>query len=237
MMYLQRNGISHFVVMHETGNGLLAYHNRGRPTKEQELKRLNSSSTIDDEIVKLRQDLRLKDSSKLVLLVSLATDDMIRLVAMYPDVWFLDVTAGTNRQKRDLFMLAVRTVTGKTFPGNLTVIPSGKRWIFVCIYQLAFVALYGKETCSRNRLTLTDEDSAEYGPFENAIATMPEFSKSQLMLCVFHAVWQPYKKDVFPHLPKKAGTQILTTVGRSYGEWWMLSNYCQSDESTIPIVT
>ena len=213
-----RNGISHFVVMHETGKGLLAYHNRGRPTKEQELKRLNTSPIIDDEIGQLRQDLRLKDTSNLLMLVSLATDDMIRLVAMYPEVWFMDVTAGTNRQRRDLFMLAVRTVIGKTFPGNLTVIPSGKRWIFVCIYQLAFIALYGKETCSRNRLTLTDEDSAEFGPFENSIATMPEFSKSRLMLCVFHAVWQPFKKDIYPHLPKKAGTHILTTVGRSWGK-------------------
>jgi hypothetical protein len=27
-------------------------------------------------------------------MLSMATDEMIRLVAMYPDVWFMDTTAG-----------------------------------------------------------------------------------------------------------------------------------------------
>ncbi len=27
-------------------------------------------------------------------MISMATDEMIRLVAMYPDVWFMDTTAG-----------------------------------------------------------------------------------------------------------------------------------------------
>jgi len=28
------------------------------------------------------------------VLVSMATDEMIRLVSMYPEVWFMDTTAG-----------------------------------------------------------------------------------------------------------------------------------------------
>ena len=32
--------------------------------------------------------------SKMLVLVSMATDEMIRLVSMYSDVWFMDTTAG-----------------------------------------------------------------------------------------------------------------------------------------------
>jgi hypothetical protein len=30
------------------------------------------------------------------VLVSMATDEMIRLVSMYPEVWFMDTTAGES---------------------------------------------------------------------------------------------------------------------------------------------
>jgi hypothetical protein len=42
----------------------------------------------------MREDFVLNHQSKMLVLVSMATDEMIRLVAMYPDVWFMDSTAG-----------------------------------------------------------------------------------------------------------------------------------------------
>jgi hypothetical protein len=42
----------------------------------------------------MREDFVLNNQSKMFVLVSMATDEMIRLVAMYPDVWFMDTTAG-----------------------------------------------------------------------------------------------------------------------------------------------
>jgi len=164
-------------VYHETGEGLFSYNTKGRPSKEVTKKRLETPELIEKEIAELRKSLKLPNE-KLLMLVSLATDDMVRLVAMHPEVYFMDVTPGTNRQRRDLFLMAIRTPTGETFPGNLTVIPSGRRWVFHCIYQLAFIALYGAETCSRNCLALCDEDNSEYGPFENCIRTVPAFGNN-----------------------------------------------------------
>ena len=60
-----------------------------------------------------------------------------------------------------------------------------------------------------NRLVLTDEDEAEYAPFQSAIATMPEFSKSNVMSCTFHSIWQSFKKDLYPLLDKNANGQVL----------------------------
>ena len=63
--------------------------------------------------------------------------------------------------------MAVRTPSGKTLPGNLSIIPSEQKWVFHALYQHAFPQLYSSEVCFRNRLVLTDEDEAEYRSFED----------------------------------------------------------------------
>jgi hypothetical protein len=60
-----------------------------------------------------------------------------------------------------------------------------------------------------NRLVLTDKDEAQYAPFQSAIATMPEFSKSNVMLCTFQCIWQSFKKDLYPLLDQNANGQLL----------------------------
>ena len=43
----------------------------------------------------------------------------------------MDVTFGTNVQKQQLFVGAMRTPTRETFAFNLTVIPSEKKWVLI----------------------------------------------------------------------------------------------------------
>jgi len=63
---------------------------------------LNNPELIEAEVETLRKSLRLNDEAELLMMISIATDEMIRLVTMHPEVWFMDVTHGTNRQQRDL---------------------------------------------------------------------------------------------------------------------------------------
>jgi len=114
---------------------------------------------------------------------------------------FFVFSPGVNQHKKELFVMAVRTPCGKTFPGNFTIIPSSKKWVFHAIFRLAFLELYGDEVCSMNCLVLTDEEDAEYGSFESLIATNVKFKKSNVMLCIFHAIWQPFKRDIYPCVP------------------------------------
>ncbi len=118
--------------------------------------------------------------------------------------------------------MAVRTPCKKTFPGNSTIIPSSKKWVFHAICCLAFLELYGDEVCSMNCLVMTDEEDAEYGSFESLIATNEKFKKSNVMLCIFHAIWQPFKRDIYPLCPRKSekGKPIeLSKVGSAWGEY------------------
>ncbi len=71
----------------------------------------------------------------------------------------------------------MRSAGGDTLPVNLTVIPSGQKWVFDTIYKTAFPHLYTSEVCSMNRLVLTDEDKSEYEPFESAFETTNDFQK------------------------------------------------------------
>jgi hypothetical protein len=69
---------------------------KGRPTKELSRIRLECPKRIEDELNRMREDFVLNHQSKMLVLVSMATDKMIRLVAMYPDVWLVDTTAGKS---------------------------------------------------------------------------------------------------------------------------------------------
>jgi hypothetical protein len=108
---------------------------------------------------------------------------------------------GTNLYKQELFVVAIRTPTGRTFPENFMIIPLAKKWVFHAIFRHAFLSLYGECTCSLNRLVLTDKEDAEYRYFECLIETHNVFQFSRVMLCTFHAVWQPFKRDLYPLLP------------------------------------
>lgn len=93
---------------------------RGRP------KVLNVDPSIQSDIKHLRSSLTFDRKTKLVLLLSFSTDDMIRRTMMYPEVYFMDCTGRANRQKRELFISVVRSPSGKCFMSNVTVIPSGE---------------------------------------------------------------------------------------------------------------
>ncbi len=131
--------------------------------------------------------------------------------------------AGTNNQKKELFVMAVCSPTGKTFTGNFTIIPSAKKWVFHAIYYLAFLSLYGKHICSFNWLFITDEEDTEYHSFEALILTPELFWSSNVMLCTFNELWQHFKRYIYHLLPSKKsqnGKLIeLTAVGRSWGEY------------------
>ncbi len=74
---------------------------RGRP------KQLNVDPAIRGDIVHLREALTFDSKTKLVLLLSFSTNDMVKQTMMYPEVYFMDCTGRASRQKRELFISVV----------------------------------------------------------------------------------------------------------------------------------
>ena len=82
------------MVQHETGNGLFAYP-RGRPGRDSQIcEKIPCPVDVDQKLCKLRLDYGISDSKKMMVFLSLATKEMVRYMSMYPEVWFMDCTAG-----------------------------------------------------------------------------------------------------------------------------------------------
>ena len=83
------------MVQHDSGNGLFAYP-RGRPGADcLSPQQLPCPADVNSKLLKLRMDFGIGDSNKMLVFLSLATKDMVRYMSMYPEVWFMDCTAGT----------------------------------------------------------------------------------------------------------------------------------------------
>jgi hypothetical protein len=67
---------------------------KGWPTKEAIRLRFKCPKQIEDDLKSMREDFLLNKKIQMLVMISMATDEVIRLVAMYPDVWFMDTTAG-----------------------------------------------------------------------------------------------------------------------------------------------
>jgi hypothetical protein len=65
---------------------------------------------------------------------------------------------GTNRDRSELFVVAVQSASGDTVPVNMSIILSAQKWVFDTIYKLAYPYLYSPNICKMNRMVLTDED-------------------------------------------------------------------------------
>ena len=70
---------------------------RGRPTKDRKSATTNGfecTLAMSDKISELRTDHNMHEDTKMLLFISIATNDMVKYVCMYPEVWFLDCTYG-----------------------------------------------------------------------------------------------------------------------------------------------
>ena len=211
----------------DKNNNLWVYKNKGRRSTKEESRLMKCDKAMKKELTRMKAEMSFKEGTEILLALSVASDDMIRSVHMFPDVFYLDVTANTNKQKRELFLLVTKDANGQTFIGNATVIPSGKRWVFLKIYQVFFIEMYGEATIGRNRLALTDDDNAEHGPLDNCIATMKCYASSLHMLCVFHAIVMAYQEQVQSKLPRigKGKKSVLTEDGKAYGKFHFTYHY------------
>ena len=91
---MYRKDIDYYCVMHVTGSGLFSQ-TKGRPDSETRQK-LKCSDFLNEKILELRKDFSLHDDTKMLVMLSISTNDMNRYVSMYPEVWFIDCTSGES---------------------------------------------------------------------------------------------------------------------------------------------
>ena len=82
---------------------LLVYKHKGRPTLE-EAEVMKCSQKMKKQLNQLKKDMNYAEGTKIIHGISLASDEMMRAVHMFPEVIYGDVTDNTNCQKSDLFL-------------------------------------------------------------------------------------------------------------------------------------
>ena len=93
------NSISHRAIYDDQQIGIVAHSRpKGHPPVTTTLR---TNDSVCSEIESLHEELTFDKDTKLVLLVSYATDEMIKIMMMYPEVYFMDCTGQANRQRRD----------------------------------------------------------------------------------------------------------------------------------------
>jgi hypothetical protein len=164
---------------------------------------------MHDKIIALWNDFLIHDNTKMLLFILIATNDMIKYVSMYPEVWFIDCTYGeyfynflsiadiiscwyflpaTNRQGEKLFVMGERSASGDTLPGNLTIIPSWQKWVFHSIYKYVFPICILYNLCKKSTCPHW-QGSSEYSREDH-------FSQSTVMPCTFHGIWMAFNQSI-----------------------------------------
>ena len=214
--YLKDMDASYIALVMDEKDNLLVYKGKGRHTRD-DAQSIATDGHLRKKLSKIRRTLKLSKTSHILLALSVATDGMIRAMHMNPEVQFLDVAANMNSQKREMFFAVVKGPNGKTYITNATVMPCGRGWIFLKIYQTFFLYLYGKTAIERIQLVLTDDDSSSYGALNDVKILDNCWEGVVHMLCVFHALVMAFHKTVWPKLPHKRNNPYeLTKKGKLY---------------------
>ena len=100
-------GVSLFALVMGKDGDLLVYTNKGRPTAAQ-VHAIEMTGGLRNELKKLKSELKLKDGTEILLSIYVASDEMMRVVHMFPEVGYMYVASNTNKEGCDLHLLVVK---------------------------------------------------------------------------------------------------------------------------------
>ncbi len=123
----------------------------------------------------------------------------------------------TNHQNKPLFLMVLKDANGEAHIGNISVLPSQKRWVFNDIFNNVFTELNGESTICCNCLILTDKDTAEVESIMNTIVMIDAYHGSEHLFCMFHALANKFKELVFPKLLHEPGGKKLNEHCEKHG--------------------
>ena len=150
--------------------------------------------------------------------LSVASDERMRAVHMFPEVGYMDITSNTNREGCDLHLLVVKDDSGETYIGCASVLPCQQRWVFKNIYAFLRI-MFGDTTMSRMKLMFIDHDPAEHDPLNACIQIEDCFKLALHMLCIFHGLAMKCQERIYKLLlQKRSNTKELSPKGNLYDE-------------------
>ena len=225
-------GISYIVLTDDANGGLIAKRGKGRPKvssgthlniDESEVSIPVPSSFCAEhshmEVSAMRKGLMLTENQKMLLMVCWVTDVELRLVQMYPEVFFMDVTAETNNEGRGLFLVAGKDGNNSGFTAARIFLPSEQMWVFQWIFSYALPTLFSTSVIQFNQLCVTDGDKQVYHPL-NQLQSKKDVWRGTHMLCEFHLLVIAWRKKVLPFVSPDAVTEAIAITAYQWIQSW-----------------
>jgi hypothetical protein len=94
------------LVLYKNKGQLSTFKTKGRPTQEERTV-MDCPKLMRVELEKMKHEMCFKDGTEMLIALSILSDQMLRHVHMFPETWFMDVTANLNKLKRDVFVMVV----------------------------------------------------------------------------------------------------------------------------------
>ena len=133
------------------------------------------------------------DDGEILLGLAWSLDEQRRLHRAYPYILGIDVTFGTNAEKRPLLRVTGRNTRNKIFPIAEAFLPSQQRYVFSWFLESALPTILDIGALRKTSLVISDEDVH----FIEALLPLLEDRDSPLYkalhrLCKWHKVRQPH---------------------------------------------
>ena len=106
----------------DKNDDLIVYKGKGRHSTA-ERKSISVRGDLRKELKKVRKDLLMNEGQDILLALSVATDEMIRSMQMFPEIQFVDTIANINKQKRTMLVAILKHSNGNCFIGNISILP------------------------------------------------------------------------------------------------------------------
>ena len=135
-------------------------------------------SIVKDQIKIARADSG-KPTGKVLLAAAWTTKEESARFKRQPYVSSWDVTEGTNRECRGLFLGLNYGADMVSNVHTSVFIPSNQRWVFQWVAKIAIRKLHGDKTVDRIQMNIFDQAPNEYGPFLSHTSAL-------LRLCWYH---------------------------------------------------
>jgi hypothetical protein len=197
--------------------GLITIRNSRKSNLPEQESFMGHDSEVTQTAKVILDSLRIDSGTKLLLCAMWATDKGIEYFTKFPSVFGLDVTNGTNEEKRPLGRATGKNMLRNNIPWLNCFLPSESQWVWGWFFNEALPQILSQHVLHSVRLIITDGDDKCYSQVDAAISA-GIFPNARHRLCAWHKINRNYLKNAEKLVPKDA---ILESKFISAAARWM----------------
>lgn len=211
--------VSYIYVKHDINSGFVTYTKSRGTLQELSHQQQNDSglATTSDEIALWRKDLKLGDNNQILVSFAWSHKEESRKMCMFPEFLAVDLTFGTNRQKRHLLVVSGVDGHNKSFTAFRCFMPAKSKIAYKWALHSALPFVVGQKAVDMVQCIASDGEKAIEQAMEESkqhVGGLP--TKVRHRLDFYHLFIQPWNQTC--HAPSHASAS-LTSALNTIKDW------------------